>query len=76
MEKIAIGVSISLVIIIASTIVLLMICGFIYRRRMSGKCYILCRALPLGVAVQIDVLVLYDFRISINLNYFNLLTIV
>ena len=36
-EQIAISVSINLVIIIGSTIMLLMICGFIYRRCTYGK---------------------------------------
>ena len=64
MEKIAIGASIDLVIIIGSTIMLFMICGFIYWRCTSGKW-----ALPLGVSVQTDAFVLYDFRISITSAY-------
>ena len=53
MEQIAIGVSISLVIIIGSGIVLLMICGFIYWKRTSGKWCEMLGTLPL--VVQIDV---------------------
>ena len=39
-EKIAMSVSISLVITIVSAIVLLLVCGFIYWRRISGRWYI------------------------------------